>query len=199
MDMSLSSSAPDLLFVDATLLAYRLGLLRHAEQQAALLAASRAATDAMTFMTAVENFGIMRGSQLHSIVGRFLAAPAYYRNQYRRMLGLRQQDEAVELFLSNPYVLYLVEGLLTPKQRKLFFDLYWWFVHNHQNDYVDPKKGHVVGAYATLPQDNASTLPRFEEYLSHLVNHHTKAVRERYEGFPADMVAAILKRAFLSA
>lgn len=189
--------SPDYLFIDAILLAYRLGRIRHDEQKLALLAATRAAKDAIGFMTALENFGVERRTGLHTFVGEFLAAPSYYRAQYPRILGLRQEDTPAESFLGNMYVPYLAEAVLTTKQQKLFYDDYWWFVHNHQPDYYDLKKGKMIGAYATAPQDNASTLPRFEDFLRRKVNHSSQSIRSKYEDFPLDIVLAILKRAFL--
>lgn len=188
---------PDFVFIDAILLAYRHGRLCFAEQKKALLAAAHAATDAITFMTALENFGVGRQSQLHAFVGEFLAAPAYYRALYPAMLGLRRENEPAESFLNNQRVLFLVEPVLSDAQQKHFFDAYWWFSHNHQPVYHDPKKGYQIGIYATDPQDNASTLPRFESYLLRLVNHSSQRIRDRFEGFPTEIVLAILKRAFL--
>jgi len=189
-------TGPDYQFIDAILFAYRLGYVRYDEQKAALLAAARVATDAISFMTALENFGVSRRSQLHSFVGKVLAAPGYYRAQYPQMLGLRREGEEVLSFLNNNFVLFVVEPVLTHKQQELFFDAYWWFVRNHNSSYYDPKKGPCIGTYATDPQDNASTILRFEKYLYGLVNHKTQKVAKLYEGFPADIVMAIYKRAF---
>ena len=192
------SSSPDYLFIDVLLLAYRLGHVRHEEQRTALLAAARAAQDSMGYMIALENFGVGRQTQLHSFAGEFLAAPEYYRAQYPNILGFRGECEATESFLGSQRVLFLVEPVLTEKQQKLFFDTYWWFVHNHEASYYDKKKGYCLGIYATELKDNASVVARFESYLSRLVNHKTQRVRERYEGFPADIVMAVLKRSFLT-
>ena len=193
----MSITTPNFLFIDAILLAYRLGRVRYDEQKMALLAATRAAKDTISFMTALENFGVGKRSQLHTFVGEVMAAPAYYRAQYPRILGLRQEGTTAEFFLGNIYVTFLVEAVLNAKQQKLFYNDYWWFVHNHQLDFFDPKKGKIIGAYATAPQDNASTLARFEEYMLRLANHSSKQIRSKYEDFPTDIVLAILKRAFL--
>lgn len=195
-DSMTAQTAPDFLFIDTVLLAYRLGRVRYDEQKIALIAAARAATDAVSFLTALENFGVGRRSQLYRFVGEILSTPASFRAQYPGALGLPWNGEPAESFLSNPRVLFLVEPVLTFKQQSLFYDTYWWFVHNHQASFYDPKKGQCIGKYATEPQDNASTLPRFEDYLFRLVNHTTQRIRTRFEGFPADIVCAILHRAF---
>ena len=192
-----NTTAPDFLFIDVILLAYRLGYVRHPEQKVSLLSAARMATDAFSFLTAMEDVGIGRRSQLYGFAGKVLAAPAYYRAQYPKMLGLRREGEEAEGFLRNQLVLFLVEGVLTIKQQDVFYDAYWWFTHNHEPVFTDPKRGHCIGVYATDPQDNASTLERFEEFLLRQVNHKSKYIRERFEGFPADIVIAILRRAFL--
>ena len=189
--------APDLVFIDVILLAYRLGQMRYDEQRAILIAAARTAADALSFMTAIEERGISRRSQLHSFVGEVLAAPAYFRAQYPQMLGLRREGEAAESFLTSPLPLYLSEAVLSPKQQKVFYDAYWWFVNNHQEVFVDARKGNRIGAWATDLKDNASVLPRFENYLIGLIHHSTQWVRTRFEGFPDDIVLAILRRAFL--
>ena len=191
-------STPDLLYIDVLLLSYRLGRVRHGEERAALLAAAQAAHDSIGFMQALENFGITRGSRLHHLVGQFLAAPSYYRNHYSTILGIPEEGTARESFLSNVKVLYLVEPVLTDKQQKFFFDAYWWFSGNHEYTYDDKKKGHVIGVYATEPKDNASTLARFEDYLTRLQNHKTQLMRERWKDFPIGIVLAILRRTFLS-
>lgn len=191
------SSAPDLLYIDALLLAYRLGQMRSGELRAAMLAAARSAKDSLGFMTALENFGVGRHSQLHTFVGNFLAAPSYYRAQYPAVIGLRREDEEPEPFLSSRRVLFLVEAVLTKEQQQLFFDAYWWFVHNHQETYHDTKKGWMIGAYASQPQDNASTLARFEDYLLRLVNHRNLRMRQRFANFPVDILLTIFRRAFL--
>lgn len=190
-------TAPDFLFIDAILLAYRLGQVRHEEQKHALIAAARASKDSIEFMTALENFGVGRRSQLHAFVSKVLAAPAYYRAQYPLILGLHREDEAAESFLQNQYVLFLVEPVLTSKQQALFHDAYWWFSNQHQSLCIDPKRGQHIGTYATEPQDNASTLSRFEDYLLRLQSHTNQHVREQYETFPTDIVIAILQRAFV--
>lgn len=187
----------DFLFIDAALAAHRLGRVRGDEQRAALLAAARAATDAITFMTALENFGVGRRSDLHALVGQFLAAPAYYRARYPAVFGLRTAGAAPEPFLDNQRVLFLVEPVLSGKQQQLFFDTYWWFSHNHQAHFHDPGKGRCIGAYATEPRDNASILPRFEDYLRRLMQHSSVRIRQRFQGFPDDFVLPILQRAFL--
>lgn len=192
-----AQTAPDFLFIDAILLAYRLGRVRYEEQKASLLAAARAATDAITFLAALENFGVGRRTQLYRFVGEILSAPASFRAQYPGMIGLRREGEAAESFLGNLRVLFLVEPVLTGKQQELFYEAYWWFVRNHQASFFDPKKGLVIGVYATEPKNNASTLPRFEDYLFRLVNHTTQRIRTRFENFPADIVCAILHRAFV--
>ena len=110
---------------------------------------------------------------------------------------MRKDGAPAESFLENMYVPFLLEAVLSLKQQKQFYEDYWWFVHNHQPEYFDPKKGKMIGAYATAPQDNASVLARFEDYLLRLVNHSAQQVRSRYEDFPLDIVLAILKRAFL--
>lgn len=189
--------APDYAFIDVVMLAYRMGYVRCNEQRAALLAAAQVATDALTFITALENFGVGRRSQLHRFVGEVLTAPAYYRAQYPAILGLRRADEIAEPFLNNIRVLSLVEGVLTIEQQRLFRESYWWFVNNHQPVFVDPKRGNSTGLYATEPQDNASTFARFEEYMMSLQRHKNQRVREHYEVFPVMIVLAILKRAFL--
>ncbi len=193
----LCSSAPDYLFIDCILLAYRLGRVRNLEQAKALMTAARTATDAISFLTTLNQLGVRKSSDLYSLVGEILAAPSYYRTQHRLMLGLRAEGQEAQSFLSNEQVLFLAEPVLTSKQQKLFFDTYWWFVHNYQDSFYDPKRGHCIGVYATDPKDNASVLANFEDYLSRLLNHSLQRVRERYRDFPADMVMAILKRAFL--
>ena len=195
--MFTANQSPDFLFIDTILLAYRLGRVRHEEQKAALLAAARAATDAVSFLSALENFGVGRRTELHRFAGEILAAPLRFRAQYPRVVGLRADGQPAESFLGNQYALFLVEPVLTLKQQDLFFDTYWWFVHNHQTTFVHPGRGTVIGAYATEPRDNASTLPRFEDYLLRLTCHSTQRIRTRFEGFPADIVCAILKRAFM--
>ena len=192
-----SADTSDFLFIDAILLSYRLGNVRCDEQKQALLMAARSAIDSISFLTTVERLGIGKRSQLHTFLGQYLAAPAYYRAKYPLVLGLREEGVQPPSFLGNMQVLSLVEALLSSKQQDVFYDSYWWFVHNHQPTFQDIRKGNCIGAYATDPQDNASTLVRFDEYLHYLVNHKTQRIRERFEGFPADMVIAVLKRAFL--
>ena len=60
--------APDYLFIDAMLLAYRLGRVRYEAQKKALLAAMRAGEDSISFMQALENFGVGRRSELHAFI-----------------------------------------------------------------------------------------------------------------------------------
>jgi len=191
------STSPNFLFIDVILLAYRLGEVRHEEQKEVLLAAARSATDGMTFLSALENYGVGRQSRLYSLAGKVLAAPDYYRTQYARVLGLRSEGEQPESFLGNQRVLGLTEAVLTTKQQRTMFEAYWWFVHNHEATFVDPKRGHCIGAYATDPRDNVSTLERFESFLLRMQNHRAQRVRERYASFPVDIVIAILKRAFI--
>ena len=188
---------PDYLFIDTILFSYRLGKVRHDEQKIALVAAARAATDAITFLTALENFGVERRSALHAQAGKFLASPFMYRKQYPGMIGLRREGETAESFLAGQYALFLVEPLLTDRQYQSFSKAYWWFVHNHQPEFYHPKKGRHIGAYATEPKDNASTLPRFEGYMNNIVNHSNQRIRQQFEDFPLDIVLAVLKRAFL--
>ena len=195
--MSCFPAAPDFMLLDAIMLAYRMGIMRHEEQKVAMLAAARIATDAITFMTALENFGVGRRSELHSFVGQVLAAPDYYRAQYPQMLGLHKEGEAAPSFLNNNNILSLVEPFLTVKQQQVFYDAYWWFVRNHNATYFDPKKGTCIGVYVDAPKDNASTLLRFEKYLYALVHHKSKRVAQLYEGFPADIVVAVYERSLL--
>ena len=188
---------PDFLYIDAILLAYRLGQVRYDEQKLALVAAVRAASSASSYLSALENFGVGRRTQLHRFIGEYFSAPASFRARYPRVLGLRPEGQEPEPFLRNLYALSLPEAVLTYNQNQLYIDAYWWFVHNHQPTFFDPKKGHSIGAYATEPQDNASTLARFEEYLFRLVNHPIQRIHKRFENFPADIVVAILNRAFM--
>lgn len=191
------SQIPDFLFIDTVILAYRLGQVRVEEQKQALLQAARVADDAISFMNAVEGYGVGPRTRLHQAVGQILASHAYYCIKYARMLGIRKEGNEAEAFLNNNYVLFLVEPLLLRRQQQEFFKTYWWFVHNHRPVFMDAKTGRHIGVYATEPQDNASTLQRFEAYMSALVNHKNKQVRQRFEGFPIDIVLAVLKRAFL--
>ncbi len=191
------TEAPDYLFIDAILLAYRLGHVRYGESKAALLAAARAATDALTFLSAVENFGVGRRTSLHRFLGDFMAAPDHWRSLYPGALGIRRQGEVAEPLLRSGRAAFLVEPVLNARQQQLFYDAYWWFVRNYQDAFYDPKRGHCIGAYATYPKDNAPVLANFNDYLSRLINHSSQRIRERYEGFPADIVIAILERAYL--
>ena len=193
----MATNEQQLVLVDVILLAYRLGYMKHDEELSAMLAAARAADDAMGFLTALENFGVGRRSKLYAFASKILSAPAFYRTQYPLILGLRKEGEAAEPFLGSQRVPFLVEAILTKKQRTMFTEDYWWFVHNHQDFYLDKKNGRTIGAYAAAPQDNASVLARYEDHLMRLQNHSRKEVRERYETFPADFILAILKRAFL--
>lgn len=198
MDAQLTATAPDFLFIDTVLAAFRLGHVKNEEQKAALWAAARVATDAISFLTALENFGVGRRTDLHHFAAQVLANPAYYRTHYPRIIGLWFKGEPIESFLQSNRPLMLTPAVLTKKQQDLFFEVYWWFVHQHQPRFYDAKKGAQVGIYANEPQDNASTLARFEDYMYRLVNHKTARIRQRFEGFPADIVVAILKRTFCS-
>ena len=80
---------PSFEYIDVIMLAYRLGYVRYDEQKTAMIMAAREATDALTFMTALEKYGISSRTQLHKFAGKVLAAPAYYRSQYPLILGLR--------------------------------------------------------------------------------------------------------------
>jgi len=190
-------SALNLVYIDALLLAYRLGRIRHEEEKVAMIAAARTGGDSIGYMTALENFGVARRSRLYRFVGEIVASPAHYRSTYPNVCGLREEGRMPETFLGNLRVMYLVEPVLTAKQQKLFSDAYWWFVNNHQEAYHDVKKGRCLGVFANEPKDNASTLTRFGDYLGRLINHRNQSVRKLYEGFPADFVQAILERAFL--
>ena len=186
-----------MVFIDAILLAKRLGNLTHDEQKVALVAAARAATDALGFMRAAENFGISRNSRLHSFLGQMLAAPAYYRSQYPIVLGLRPDGTEAESFLSSQRVMFMVEGILTMKQYDAFQNAYQWFVNNHYSYFISRKSVKTIGLYSTEPKDNESTLQRFEEYMTQLINSKKVSVIKQFEAFPLDIVLAILKRAFL--
>ncbi|MCR5180231.1 MAG: hypothetical protein K6C30_03320 [Bacteroidaceae bacterium] len=192
-----STLMPPFLFIDAALLSYRLGKIRFEEQKTAMLAAARAATDSITYMSALETFGVNHWSPLHDFVGHFLAAPEYYRAKYPAILGLRAPDEPPTSFLEDQRTLFLTEAILTEKQQKTFFEAYWWFVHNHEATYYDRRKGRSIGLYATEPKDNVSVVAHFEQYLQRLANHKTKYIRERYEGFPLDIVVALVRRTYL--
>ncbi len=186
-----------LCFIDAIIMAYRAGYVRHDEQKTALIIAARAATDPLTFMTAMDTFGLARSTELHQYMGHILAAPEYYRQQNPHMLGLSTTGGQPESFLTNSqYVQFLVEPVLTQQQQQLFYNAYWWFVRNHEKQYYDQRKGMCIGKYALESRDNASAVARFEDYLSWLMNKSAKTVQKRYADFPADIVAAILKRAF---
>ena len=189
-------SVPDFDFIDTVLLAYRLGHVRYDEQKTALLAAARAAKDAITFLTALENFGVGRRTQLLRAVGEILSAISYYRAQYPQMVGLRREGEAPQPFLDNQYVMSLMDPLLMSKQQDAYYKVYWWFNHNYEEKYYEPKKGWVLGVYASEPRDNASVIHRFEENLLRLANHGNAKVRELYASFPIDMMVAVLRRAF---
>ena len=190
------ATAPDFLFIDTILLAYRLGRVSQDEQKTALIASARAAKDAISFLDALENFGVGRRSQLFSVVGKLLAAPSFYRIQYPSMIGLRTEGAPAEPFLNNPRVVFLVEPVLTSKQQSLFYSVYWDFVRHHEQTLFDAKNGNRIGLYATEAQDNDSTLPRFSDYLTRRVNQEQQRFGERYERFPTDIVVAILQRAF---
>ena len=189
--------APDYLYIDALLLAYHLGKVRYEEQRVSLMNAMRTATDAITFLATLEGMGVGKRSKLNVFLCAYMASPAYYRAKYPLMLGLQRDGGVPEPFLRNQHVLFLCEPVLTATQRKLFYDTYWWFVHNHQPSFYNPKKGHCIGVYAIDPQDNDSTLARFEDYLYRLCNHKTQRVRDLFANFPTALVLAILKRAFL--
>lgn len=194
----LAQTAPDFLFIDTITFAYRMGHMRHEEVKAALLAAARAATDAITFMRALENFGVGRRSKLHAFCGEVLAAPAFYRAKYPIMLGLRQDGAPPEAFLKSQHVLFLAEPFLTKKQQGLLFDTYWWFVNQHSKTLFNPKtKTLSIGIYASEPTDNASVLARFEDCLLRLKTHKTTRIRASFEDFPADIIVAVHRRAFL--
>jgi hypothetical protein len=184
-------------FLDAAVLAYRLGYIHREEERQALLAAARAASDNLEYLTAVSNFGVKRNNRLFEFLGKFLAAPAYYRAQYPQLFTSPEQSAPPPAFLNNSQVLPLLEPVLTDAQQQEFYDTYWWFVKNYQPTYVDMKKGTCIGLYATEPTDNASTLACFEELLQRLVHHKTQRIRDRFEGFPLDIVLLLLKRAFL--
>lgn len=196
MDSQLTATAPDFLFIDTILICFRLGHIKNEEQKMAMWAAARAANDAISFLTALENFGVGRKSGLHHFAAQVLANPAFYRANYPRVIGLWFKGEAIESFLKSDRPILLMQAVLTHKQQELFYDSYWWFVHQHEPIFYDAKKGQQIGIYANEPKDNASTLDRFEHYLYNLVNHKTVRVRQRFEGFPADTVIAILKRSF---
>lgn len=191
------NSTPDFIFIDTILLVYRLGYVRYEEQKFALIAAARAANDAISFLSAIDNFGIGKRTELYKKAGEILSAYSYYKASYPLILGLRHADETPESFVSSQRVLFLPEALLTKKQQQLFYDTYWWFVHNHQAVYSDPKKGRCIGVWATASKDNKETIPRFENYLLRLINHQNKTIRTKFENFPADIILMILKRAFL--
>ena len=126
-----------------------------------------------------------------------MAAADHWRSLYPGALGIRRQGEVAEPLLRSGRAAFLVEPVLNARQQQLFYDAYWWFVRNYQDAFYDPKRGHCIGAYATYPKDNAPVLANFNDYLSRLINHSSQRIRERYEGFPADIVIAILERAYL--
>ena len=190
-------AAPDFLYLDAITLAYHLGLSRNDSHKTALIAAARAASDAITFMNALMNFGIHHGSRLHHQISTFISAPTFYRERYHGIIGLPPHGDHEPSFFDSQKVLYYCEPFLTSEQRQTLYDDYWWFIHNHEAQYYDKKKGTVIGAYATEPRDNASMVTRFEEYLHHRVFHKTQRISKHYEHFPADIIVAVLRRTFV--
>lgn len=184
-------------FLDAAVLAYRLGYIHQDETKQALLAAARAASDSLEYLTAITNFGVGRNTRLFTFLGKFLAAPAYYRAQFPQLFPSTGTSVPPVPFLNNPQVPPMLEPVLTAVQQQAFYDTYWWFVQNYQSTHVEAKKGTHIGLYATDPTDNASALARFEELLQRLVHHKTQRLRDRFEGFPLDIVLILLKRTFL--
>lgn len=189
--------APELLLIDALILAYRQGLVRHKEQLHSIHAASLAATDVFTALTAIENFGIGKGSRLYQFIAQFLAAPDYYRKANAHLLLLHDEGKQAESFLNNPKVVNLMEPILEKKQWESFYNAYWWFVKNHSAVFISPKEESANGIYASEPTDNESALQRFETYLYGLQNNKKKSVRERYETMPVRTMIILLKRSFL--
>ena len=189
--------APDFVYIDAILLAYRQGHLRHNEQREALISAARTSTDALAYITMVESLGVVRGTSLHQFLGHYLASPSYYRSLYPKILGIRHDGEAPETFLHSQQALFLAEPLLTPSQNHTFYDAFWWFVHNHEPRFVDLRRGPHIGVYATDPQDNASVVARFDDYLHRLREHSKQYVRQRYESMPVDLLMPLIRRTFL--
>ena len=192
-----TNQAPDFLFIDTIILAYRLGHVRFDEQKQSLLQAARIATDTISFMRAVETFGVGPRTKLHQAVGQILSSHTYYCMKYARMLGIRSEGTEADAFLNNSYALFLVEPILSYRQQQEFNKAYWWFVHNHRPVFVDVKKGRCIGVYATEPQDNAATLPRFEAFMHTLAHHKNQQVCQRFKDFPLDIVLAVEQRAFL--
>lgn len=191
------NAIPPFHLIDAIMLAYRLGYVRFDEQKQALLRAAKASTDTLSFMSEMEQFNLCKNNRLHQEMGRLLASISYYRKTNERSLGLRKEGMAPEPFLNNMYVMFLAEPVLTKKQQDTLYKVYWWFVHNHKPVFFHKQKGSCIGIYATEPQDNESTIRRFEDYIHRLEHHSTQRVRQPFEGFPTDIVLAILRRAFL--
>lgn len=192
-----SAPVPDFLLVDAILFTYRIGAVRYDEQKKVMLEEACTSMDAISFLNTLAQKGIGRNSRLARELGKFLSAPNYYRALYGSSLGIRSDGVAPEPFLGNQRAIFLVEPLLNSRQQKLFFNAYWWFVHNHQPFFNDVKRGRSIGVYATDPQDNASALERFDAYLLRQVHHQNKVIQKAYADFPADIVMAVLRRAFL--
>ena len=183
-------------YIDIMLIGYRLGHLPVPEQRQAALAAVREANDEFSYLKALNSFGLWHTSKFCVFASHALADIDYYRLKYKGMIGLHADGDEVETFLGNNKVLFLVEPLLTNKQKDSFYDVYWWFVRNHKPVVANGKKGLKIGAYSTEPKDNASTLEQFHELLLNKANARSKAVRERYGQLPIDYIMAILKRAF---
>ena len=168
---------PDFRFVDTMVIAYRKGLMRQDEQREAFIAAARAATDGLSFLSALANFGVNRHSVLYALVEKIQAAPAYYQSTQKHLLGLRLEGVTPRPFLPDEKVL-------------LFSD-------QHRPVVMKPNGQHSIGLYVNEPRDNASVLPRFAAYLDHLMHHASQREQEQFEGFPADIVMALLWRAYM--
>ena len=188
---------PDFRFVDTMVIAYRKGLMRQDEQREAFIAAARAATDGLSFLSALANFGVNRHSELYALVEKIQAAPAYYQSTQKHLLGLRLEGVTPRPFLQDEKVLFLVEPVLNSTQFKLFEKTFWQFSDQHRPVVMKPNGQHSIGLYVNEPRDNASVLPRFAAYLDHLMHHASQREQEQFEGFPADIVMALLWRAYM--
>lgn len=144
--------------------------------------------------------GWTKGKSIHCIKNYFNQQNSLFQNQSFEInttseISNTNESNRLSMFNDKNWWNETADMISDSRARKQYLTDVEWFIENHNEFYIDKKKGRINGFYYQHPTENDRIIERFHKYLQNKLKHNPNAawISIIYEKIPIEKIINYLK------
>ena len=117
----------------------------------------------------------------------------------QELLGIPMEEAKTKLMLDDVsnWVVVCAEMIDDAKARSIFEKDAYWFVENHQVQYIDNVRGVMPGYYCQKDKSNAATIDRYNEHLKSKLKQDKQWLVDFFKKVPIERIIRYLRGTYV--